>query len=76
MTRAQLQARLREEVVKQMAMSHQLDATRKLHEAAAMMANNPLCESYREQIHNLIDLQLDTTMAIAVLTRQMFECQD
>lgn len=76
MTREQVQAKLKEEIVKQVAMGHQMEATRKLHEAAAIMANNPLCEMYREQMHNLLDLQLDTLMSISLLTRQLVDLKD
>lgn len=76
MTRAELQAKLREEVVKQMAMQHQRDALHKLYDAAAMMNNQPLSERYREELHNLLDLQLDTVMSISVLSRQMIDCQE
>ena len=75
MTPAQLNERYREELVKQLSVGHQIDATVKLYEAAAMMNNKVLMEQYREQLHNLVDVKLDTTNSLMELTRQMVRSQ-
>lgn len=71
MNQSQLTGMLREETIKQVSIQHQFEAIIKLHEAATMMSNKTLMEQYREQLHSLLDLKLDTANTIAALTRQL-----
>jgi hypothetical protein len=70
-TPSQLNAKLQEELIRQAAVHHQYEALVKLYEAAAMMNNTVLMEQYREQLHNLLDLKLDSCNSISELTRQL-----
>lgn len=71
MTLAQLNEKYREEMVKQISVGHQFDATVKLYDAAAMMNNAVLMEQYREQLHSLLDVKLDTTNSLMQLTQRI-----
>lgn len=66
-----LNARLQEEVIKQVSIQHQFEAVLKLYDAATMMNNKPLMEQHRENLHSLLDLKLDTTNTVMELTRQL-----
>ncbi len=71
MSLPQLTAQLREETIKGVSIQHQFDALVKLYEAAAIIPNNLLMEQYRDQLHSLLDLRLDTANTIYEITRRM-----
>jgi hypothetical protein len=70
-SREQLMDMLRELQIRTVAMEHQRDAIRKLYDSAAMMNNTPLVDSYRQQMHDLLDLQLDTASGLMQITRSI-----
>jgi hypothetical protein len=72
-TPAQVNEKLQQELIKQVSIQHQFDAIMKLYEAATMMNNTVLMEQYREQLHSLLDIKLDTCNAIMELTRQLIK---
>lgn len=76
MTRDELTAKLREALIKQVSISHQTDGVRKLYDAAVMMQNNPLSETYRQQMHDLLDVQLDNQSEVCELTRRMVQSEN
>lgn len=67
----ELNQRMQEATIKQIAVSHQSDAIVKLYEAAAMMNNTVLMEQHRDNLHSLLDLKLDTVNEIMELSRQL-----
>lgn len=71
MNHAQLLELIRDETIKQVSIQHQFEATLKLYDAACMVHNRTLLEQYRDQLHSLLDLKLDTTNSIMELTRRM-----
>lgn len=71
MQRSEVEQKLRDALVKQVAIQHQMDGLRKLHDAAMVMGNNLLVATYRQQMHDLLDLQLDTQSEICSLTRNI-----
>ena len=48
MTLHELNAKIQEATIKQIAVQHQFDAILKLYEAATMMDSRPLMEQYRD----------------------------
>lgn len=66
-----LNARMQEATIKQIAVQHQTEAIIKLYEAATMMNNTVLMEQYRDQLHTLLDVKLDTVNDIMELSRQL-----
>ena len=71
MTLHELNAKIQEATIKQIAVQHQFDAILKLYEAATMMDSRPLMEQYRDQLHSLLDLKLDTVNEIMTFSRQL-----
>jgi len=69
--RSNIEQKLRDALVKQVAVQHQMDGLRKLHDAAMVMDNRSLVAVYRQQMHDLLDLQLDTQSEICSLTRNI-----
>jgi hypothetical protein len=69
--RAELEQKLRDALVKGVAVQHQMDGLRKLHDAAMVMQNNELAMTYRQQMHDLLDIQLDTQSEVTSLTRSL-----
>lgn len=69
----ELQQRLKGEVMRQVSMQHQFDALRKLYDSVCIVNNSVMMETYRTQLHDLLDLQLDTQNAIMELTRRAME---
>jgi DNA-directed RNA polymerase sigma subunit (sigma70/sigma32) len=67
----ELNQKMQEATIKQIAVSHQSEAIAKLYEAATMMNNGPLMEQYRDQLHTLLDVKLDTVNEIMELSRQL-----
>lgn len=66
-------ARMRELQIQAVAISHQRDALVKLYDAAAMMNNGTLAEGYRQQLHDLLDVQLDNTSSLMQVTRTLID---
>lgn len=54
-------------------MEHQRDAIRKLYDAASMMNNNVLTDTYRRQLHDLLDVQLDNSSSLMQITRSLID---
>jgi ABC-type dipeptide/oligopeptide/nickel transport system ATPase subunit len=66
-------AKMRELQIQSVAISHQRDAIIKLYDAAAMMNNTSLAERYRGELHDLLDVQLDTTSSLMQITRSLID---
>lgn len=73
---AQINAQLRECLVKQLAIRQQSEALVRLYDAASTMNNSALCDTYRQQLHDLLDLTLDTIDEVCLLTRQLIDSQE
>lgn len=66
---------LRDDQIKLISIEHQKDGIVKLFDAAAVMANGALAELYRQQLHDLLDIQLDTKISTFSLTRKLLDRQ-
>ena len=73
MKRDDLMKQMRELQIQSVAISHQRDAIIKLYDAAAMMNNTMLAEGYRQQLHDLLDVQLDNTSSLMQITRTLID---
>ncbi len=57
-----------------MATNKQLEAHRLLHDSAALIENNLVCDKEREFMHTMIDLSLDQTAQQQRLIRLINKC--
>jgi ABC-type branched-subunit amino acid transport system ATPase component len=73
MLRPDLLARMRELQIQAVAIEHQREAIRKLYDAASMMNNGKLAEGYRQQLHDLLDVQLDNSSSLSQVTRSLID---
>lgn len=64
MTPEQKQAKLIDAQVQISAARLQLEGVRKMYEAALTLRDNARADTYRATIHNLVDLELDSTAII------------
>jgi hypothetical protein len=67
----ELQAEVRKHLIHQSSMDYQFKALRGLYDAASMVPHAHLMEQYRQQLHDLLDVQLDTQNTIMELSRRM-----
>jgi hypothetical protein len=65
--------RMRELQIQAVAMEHQREAIRKLYDAASMVNNTGLAAGYRQQLHDLLDIQLDNTSSLMQVTRTLID---
>lgn len=72
-TREQLLDRMRELQIQAIAVEHQRDGLRKLYDAAITMNNTKLAEGYRTQLHDLLDVQLDTASSLMQVMRSIID---
>lgn len=72
MTRSEMMRTLRDEQVKSLSMEHQYAGVRKLYDAAIAMNNSELSDTYRTQLHQLLDEQLDNASVVMNLTKKLF----
>lgn len=73
MLREDLMKRMRDAQIQAVAIEHQRDAIRKLYDAATMMNNGTLAEGYRQQLHDLLDVQLDNSSSLMQITRSLID---
>lgn len=73
MLREDLLARMRELQIQAVAITHQRDALHKLYDAATTVNNGKLAEGYRQQLHDLLDVQLDNTASLMQVTRTLID---
>jgi len=71
--REDLMKRMRDAQIQAVAIEHQRDAIRKLYDAATMMNNGTLAEGYRQQLHDLLDVQLDNSSSLMQITRSLID---
>lgn len=74
-TRAELIADLRRVTITQIAIQHHSEGVHKLFDAATLCANGRLSDEHREQLHNLLDQQLDAKAEVMAITRCLAELQ-
>lgn len=72
MTTEEARAKLREAQIKHVAIQHQTDGIKQLYSAAIAMSNNQLSDTYRQQLHDLLDTQLDNSSEIMELSKASF----
>jgi Spy/CpxP family protein refolding chaperone len=72
-TRNDLLKRMRDLQMQSIATDHQRDAIRKLYDAATMMNDGKLADTYRQQLHDLLDAQLDNSSSLMQLTRTLID---
>lgn len=75
MKRADLIARLQDEVVTQVAIEHQMEGTKRLYDACVLMGDNLGSDAHRQSLHTLLDIKLDIAAAIQVLSRQLAQSE-
>lgn len=73
MLRDDLLKQMRELQIQAVAIEHQREAIRKLYDAATMMNNGKLAEGYRQQMHDLLDVQLDNSSSLMQITRSLID---
>lgn len=73
MKRADLQARMREEIIRQMALEHQMEGARKMYDAALLMSDQAGAQMHRDNLHTLLDCKLDSAASVQLLVRQLAE---
>lgn len=76
MTRADLQKKIRAEVINQVGIETQMEGMRKFYDAAVLVGNNAAAQSYRDNLHTLLDAKLDSSASVMLLTRQMTELSE
>jgi hypothetical protein len=71
MKREDIEKKMSEELVKQVAIQHQIDGLRKMHDAAVLFGNQELAQQHRDHIHASVDAQLDAAASVMLLSRQL-----
>lgn len=71
MKRADVEAKISEELVKQVAIQHQMDGLRKMYDSATLLNNQKLAQQHRDHLHACLDMQLDAAASVMLLSRQL-----
>lgn len=71
MNRADIERRMTELMVQQVAIEHQIQGLRRMHDSAILVNQGELATQYREQIHTAMDALLDAATSVMLLTRQL-----
>lgn len=76
MKRADLIARLQDEVVRQVAIGHQMEGTKCMYDACVLMGDNLGSDAHRQSLHTLLDIKLDVAATIQVISRSLTSAQE
>lgn len=71
MKREDVERRMSELMLQQVACDHQMQGLRRLHDSAVIVGNADLANQYREQLHAVLDTLLDAANSNMVLARQL-----
>lgn len=71
MKRDEIERRMTDLMVQQVAIEHQIQGLRRMHDSAVLVNQMELASQYREQIHTATDALLDAANSVMLLTRQL-----
>lgn len=73
MSREKLLQQINDEQLKLVRLSHQFEGTKKLFDASALESDHRKMDELRTNLHNLLDMQLDSSSTSLLLARQLME---
>lgn len=71
MTPEQAQAKVKEEALRSVGLHAQMEGYIKLYESSVMARNEHLVAKYREDLHTMLDLRLDSVSISSTIIRDL-----
>lgn len=76
MIRTEIMAKLRKEQIELIALMSRWEGTKKLYEGACVMGANDAADVFRQQLHDILDRQLDLTATSTALSKLYAEAPE